>query len=117
MRNFFGALSALTLVSACGGGGGSSSTPTTTTPTATTTNTAPAVSSAISDQVANVGFDFSLDVSGTFSDADNDTLTISADFGADAKGLSLSGTMISGRPDSSGTITVTCTATALPFRK
>ena len=69
------------------------------------------MSTAVGNQAASVGFDFSLDLSGTFSDADNDTLTITADFGADAKGLSLNGTEISGRPNSTGTITVTCTAT------
>ena len=112
MRNLIGAVSAVTLVAACGGGGDSSTTTTTTTPpTSTTTNSAPTVSTAVVDQVANVGFDFSLDLSGTFADADNDTLTITADFGADAKGLSLNGSEISGRPDSTGTITVTCTAT------
>ncbi len=110
MRNSIGAIGAVIFVTACGGGGSTSTTPTTPT-TGTATNNAPTVSSAIADQAANVGFDFSLDLTGTFTDADNDALTITADFGADAKGLSLSGTEISGRPDSTGTVTVTCTAT------
>lgn len=111
MRNSIGAIGAVILVAACGGGGGSSTTATTTPPTATTTNSAPTVSTAVANQAANVGFDFSLDLSGTFSDADNDALTITAEFGADAKGLALNGSEISGRPDSTGTVTVTCTAT------
>ncbi len=108
--NFRSSLLATTLIlAACGGGGGgSTTTPTTVT---TTTNSAPVVSSAVADQGANVGYDFSLDLAGTFSDPDNDTLTVTADFGADAKGLSLSGTVISGVPDSSGDVTITCTAT------
>ena len=110
MRNSIGAIGAVIFVTACGGGGSTSTTPTTPT-TGTATNNAPTVSSTIADQAANVGFDFSLDLTGTFTDADNDALTITADFGADAKGLSLSGTEISGRPDSTGTVTVTCTAT------
>ena len=108
--NYRSGLLATTLIlAACGGGGGgSTSTPNTVT---TTTNSAPVVSSAVADQSANVGYDFSLDLAGTFSDPDNDTLTVTADFGADAKGLSLSGTVISGVPDSSGDVTITCTAT------
>ena len=66
---------------------------------------------AVGDQSASIGFDFNLDLAGTFSDADNDSLTITADFGGNARGLSLSGTVISGIPDSTGSITVTCTAT------
>jgi len=101
-------LLALTLIlAACGGGGGGDTTPI----TPITNNVAPIVASAVADQVAEVGYDFSIDLSGTFSDADNDALTITADFGADAKGLSLSGNVISGVPDSDGDVTVTCTAT------
>ena len=100
---------AAVLLTACGGGGSSTTTPAT--PVTQVTNSAPVVSSAVADQTANLGFDFTLDLAGTFSDADNETLTITADFGADAKGLSLSGTVISGTPDSTGTVTVTCTAT------
>lgn len=111
MRKSIGAIGAVILVAACGGGGGSTTTTDTTPPTATATNSAPTVSTAVANQSANVGFDFSLDLSGTFTDADNDTLTITADFGADAKGLSLNGSQISGRPDSTGTVTVTCSAT------
>lgn len=101
-------LVATLLLAACGGGGGGSTT-TTPTPTGTTTNAAPTVSAAVADQTASVGFDFTLDIAGTFSDADNDTLTITADFGADAKGLSLNGTTISGTPNSDGTVTITLT--------
>lgn len=111
MRNKLCAVCAVILVTSCGGGGGGSTSAPTTTPITATANSAPTVSSPVSNQSANVGFDFSLDLSGTFTDADNDTLTISADFGADAKGLSIAGTVISGRPDSTGTITITCTAT------
>lgn len=104
------AIAALALT-ACGGGGGNS-TPATTTPVVTTpTNTTPVVASAIADQATDMGYEFSLDLSGTFSDADNDTLTLTVDFGADAKGLSLTGTTISGTANSTGTVTVTCTAT------
>lgn len=104
------AIAALALAG-CGGGGGNS-TPATTTPVVTTpTNTAPVVASAIADQATDMGYEFSLDLSGTFSDADNDTLTLAVDFGADAKGLSFAGTVISGTANSTGTVTVTCTAT------
>ncbi len=99
-------LMATTLIlAACSGGDES--------PLVTTlaSNVAPVVSSAVADQVANVGYDFSIDLSGTFSDADNDALTIAVDFGTDAKGLSLSGNVISGVPTSDGEVTVTCTAT------
>ena len=103
------AITALTLA-ACGGGGGGDSTATT--PVVTNpTNSAPVVASAIADQSADLGYEFVLDLSGTFSDADNDTLTLSVDFGADARGLSLSGTTISGTANSTGVITVTCSAT------
>jgi cytochrome c peroxidase len=95
------------ILAACSGGGGDS----TSAPISPSTNTAPIVSSAVADQVAEVGYDYSIDLAGTFSDADNDALTISVDFGADAKGLSLSGNVISGVPDSAGDIIVTCTAT------
>ncbi|MEO1359444.1 MAG: cytochrome c peroxidase [Pseudomonadota bacterium] len=105
--SLFGAL----LLAACGGGSGGSSTTPTTSVATTATNSAPTVASAVANQSASVGFDFSLNLAGTFSDADNDALTVTADFGADAKGLSLSGTTISGVPNSTGTITVTCTAT------
>ena len=110
MQYRLGLFGAALLLGACGGGGGgSNSTPTTTVTTAT--NSAPAVASAVADQSASIGFDFNLDLAGTFSDADNDSLTITADFGGNARGLSLSGTVISGIPDSTGSITVTCTAT------
>lgn len=108
MNYRMGLLAAGLLVSACSGGGGSTTTPTT---PVTTTNTAPVVSSAVADQVGNVGYEFSVDLAGTFSDADNDALTITVDFGGDAKGLSPSGTVISGVLDSTGNITITCTAT------
>ncbi len=101
-------MAVIVLLAGCSGGGGGTTTSPPTTPV--TTNSSPVVSTAVADQTANVGFDFTLDLAGTFSDADNDTLTVSADFGADAKGLSLTGTVISGVPDSTGTITVTCTA-------
>ncbi len=104
-------LFAALLLTACGGGGGGSSTTPTTTVATTAANSAPTVSSAVASQIAHVGFEFSLDLAGTFADADNDALTVTADFGADAKGLSLSGTTISGVPNSTGTVTVTCTAT------
>lgn len=104
------AIAALALAG-CGGGGGNS-TPATTVPVVTNpANTAPVIASAIADQATNMGYEFSLDLSGTFSDADNDTLTLTVDFGADAKGLSLAGTVISGTVNSAGTVTVTCTAT------
>lgn len=107
MLKKLGYLSAALALSACGGGGGDS-TPTTPTVAA---NVAPVVASVVADQTASLGFEFSLDLSGTFSDANNDTLTITADFGNDPKGLSLNGSTISGTLTSTGTITVTCTAT------
>ena len=100
---------ATVLLAACGGGGGGSTTATT--PVATAANSSPIVAAATADQSANVGFDFSLDLANTFSDADNDALTMTANFGADAKGLSLNGTTITGIPNSTGSVTVTCTAT------
>lgn len=110
MGNRVGAICAGLALAACGGGGGTSTAPTEPI-SSTPNNVAPIVATAVSDQSADVGFEFSLDLAGTFSDADNDTLTITADFGADAKGLSLSGSVISGTPDSTGTVSVTCTAT------
>ena len=108
MLKKLGYLSAALALSACGGGGGGDSTPTTPIVAA---NVAPVVASVVADQTASLGFEFSLDLSGTFSDANNDTLTITADFGNDPKGLSLNGSTISGTLTSTGTITVTCTAT------
>ena len=108
MLKKLGYLSAVLALSACGGGGGGDSTPTTPIVAA---NVAPVVASVVADQTASLGFEFSLDLSGTFSDANNDTLTITADFGNDPKGLSLNGSTISGTLTSTGTITVTCTAT------
>ena len=105
-----GLFAAAFLLGACGGGGGGSTTTPTTTAT-TATNSAPTVAVAVANQSASVGFDFSLDMAGTFSDPDNDSLTVTADFGGNARGLSLSGTTISGIPNSTGIITVTCTAT------
>ena len=96
------------ILTACGGGGGGS---TPATPVTPVTNGTPIVSSAVANQTAQVGYAFSLDLAGTFTDPDGDTLTVTADFGADNKGLSLNGTTLSGTPDSDGTITVTCTAT------
>ncbi|MEM7329023.1 MAG: cytochrome c peroxidase [Pseudomonadota bacterium] len=108
MKKYIGVLATFA-ITACGGGGTSSTpaTPSVISPT----NATPVVANAVSNQTANMGYEFSLDLAGTFSDADGDTLTISADFGTDAKGLALSGMVISGTPDSTGTITVTCTAT------
>lgn len=110
MKAYIGLVFGALVLAACGGSGGSSSTPATPV-VVTPTNSAPTVANAVADQAANVGYEFNLDLANTFSDADNDNLTITADFGADAKGLSLSGTTISGTPNSSGTVTVTCTAT------
>ncbi len=107
MNYRMGLLAASLFVSACSGGGGDSSTA----PISPTTNSAPTVASSTADQTGNVGYDFSIDLAGTFSDPDNDALTITADFGGNARGLSLSGTVISGVPNSSGDITITCTAT------
>ncbi|MEM9570158.1 MAG: cytochrome c peroxidase [Pseudomonadota bacterium] len=110
MKKYIGLVFGALILAACGGGGGSSSTPSTPV-VVTPSNSAPTVANAVANQAADVGYEFSLDLANTFSDADNDTLTITADFGADAKGLSLNGTTISGTPNSSGTVTVTCTAT------
>ncbi len=111
MHKFFGPIVAAILLTSCGGGGGSDSAAPNTPTVVTPINRAPTVANAVADQSASMGFDYSLDLAGTFADADNDSLTIIADFGADAKGLSLNGTTISGIPDSTGTVTVTCTAT------
>ncbi|MEL6862601.1 MAG: cytochrome c peroxidase, partial [Pseudomonadota bacterium] len=107
LRN--GLIAAALLVAACGGGGGGATTATTA--AVSTTNTAPTVSNAVADQTAMVGHAFNLDLSGTFTDADNDTLTVSADIGGTALGLTITGTTLSGVPNASGTFTVTCTAT------
>ena len=74
--------------------------------TITFNNRAPVLSSPVADQDANVGYSFQLDLSRAFSDIDGDPLTLSVDFGSDARGLSFSGTTISGTPNSPGTITV-----------
>lgn len=74
-------------------------------------NVAPIIAAAIADQTAQVGYAYSLELDGTFSDADNDPLTLSVDFGGDSKALDFSGTTISGTPNSSGAITITVTAT------
>ena len=110
MKKRFGVVISALLLGACGGGGGSSSTPSTPAPP-TTSNSAPTVANPIADQAAKLGYAFSLDLGDTFADADNDTLTISVDFGADAKGLSLNGTTITGPPNSTATVSVTCTPT------
>ncbi|MHA7899200.1 MAG: cytochrome c peroxidase [Henriciella sp.] len=110
MHRKLGLAATALILAACGGGGGGGTTATSTN-TSASTNSAPTVAAAVSDQVANVGYAFRLDLAGNFSDADNDALTIDVDFGPDAKGLSLNGAVISGTPDSDGTITVTCTAT------
>ena len=108
MNRTLSLLATTLILSACSGGGGGGDT----TPVApVANNTAPVVSAAVSDQAASVGFDFSLSMAGVFSDADGDALTITVDFGGDSKGLSLNGTTLSGIPDSTGDITVTCTAT------
>ncbi len=104
-----GFIAAGLLVAACGGGGGGSTTAAT--PTVTSANTPPTISSPVADQAAQVGHAFSLDLAGTFSDADNDALTVSADISGAALGLTLNGTTLSGVPNASGTYTVTCTAT------
>ena len=111
MYKNFGPVFAAVLLASCGGGGGGNSSAPNNPTAATPTNRAPTVANAVADQSASVGFDYSVDLAGTFADADNDTLTITANFGADAKGLSLSGTTISGIPNSTGTVIVTCTAT------
>lgn len=95
------------LITACGGGGGGS---TATTTPVTSSNSTPVVSSAVADQSASYGFDFSMDAAGVFSDADGDALTLTADFGGNARGLSFAGTVISGIPSSTGTVTVTLSA-------
>ncbi|MEP1142993.1 MAG: cytochrome c peroxidase [Henriciella sp.] len=108
MHRKLGLLTAAFLMTACGGGGGGESTVTTT--AASAINSAPAIASAIADQNAAYGFDFSVDVGGVFSDGDGDALTLTADFGANASGFSLAGTVISGVPNSTGTVAVTLTA-------
>ncbi|NQY96879.1 MAG: cytochrome-c peroxidase [Henriciella sp.] len=108
MNRTLSLLATTLILSACSGGGGSGET-TPVTPVAN--NTAPVVSAAVSDQAASVGFGFSLSMAGVFSDPDGDALTVTADFGGDSKGLSLTGTTLSGIPNSTGDITVTCTAT------
>ena len=92
------------LLSACSGGGGSSSD--------LATATAPPITiSTIADQTAQVGYEYSLELSGRFFDPNNDPLVFSVDFGSDSKGLSLSGSKISGIPDSAGTMTIVAAAT------
>jgi ABC-type metal ion transport system substrate-binding protein len=62
------AIAALALAG-CGGGDGNSTPATTVAVVTTPTNTAPVIASAIADQATDMGYEFSLDLSGTFSDA------------------------------------------------
>lgn len=96
---------------ACSGGGGSS--PEVTTPTPTPSNNAPVVGTAIPDQSAFLGHDFSFDVTqsgASFSDSDGDNLGYSATFTPANSGLSFAGNSVSGTPNQSGSIEVTVTA-------
>lgn len=97
---------------ACGGGGGGGGSAPVVVPPVST-NSAPRVSMANSDQNATAGSVFSYDAtqSGTtFTDADGDSLTFSVEFSSSGSGLSADNGMISGTPASTGTITVTITA-------
>lgn len=109
MSKRFAVLSTILLLTACGGGGSSSTTPDPV--IGGTTNASPIIASAVSDQSADLGYEFSVDLSGAFSDPDNDQLTLSANFETDARGLALNGSVISGTPNAIGVVTVTCTAT------
>lgn len=102
-------ISSLLTLTSCGGGGGNSSTTTPTTPV----NNAPIVSSANADQAAQVGFAFNYDATQngqTFSDADNDTLNISASFAPDTGVFTENNGAITGTPVDTGDVTVTLTA-------
>jgi len=99
-------------LTACGGGGGGDGTGSV--PTGQTGNTAPVVSQANLDQVAEVGAAFSHDASQggtTFSDADGDTLNYVVTLQPAVPGLVINGSVISGVPgqalDSTATITAT----------
>ena len=79
--------------------------------TYTAVNDAPVVASAIADASTDEDSGYSLDVAGTCTDVDGDTLTYTISGAPNT--LSISGTTISGTPtnDDVGahTITVTCT--------
>lgn len=97
----------------CGSSGSSSNSDAGSPPPDPQINRAPQVVLANSDQTAEVGTSFSYDATQngmTFSDPDGDNLTYSLEL-SNTNGLSINGTMISGTPDVSGTITVTVTAT------
>ena len=98
----------------CGGNSESSVSTPDPVPPVPATNTAPVIASANADQNARTGIAFTYDASqngSSFSDPDGDTLSYSIEFAPNANGLTVSGTTISGTPESVGTITVTITAT------
>jgi len=103
---------AITL-SACGGGGESSGGETSAAPVTPPANSAPIVATANADQTVTVGTAFNYDAAqngGTFTDSNGDTLTYTVSFDPAPNGLSAAGSVISGTPTQTGTITVTITA-------
>ncbi len=111
MKKIWMTMASALILSACGGGGSNTGTTTPTTPVVT--NSAPVIASANADQTASTGETFNYDATqngGTFSDADNDTLTYTVSFSPAAGGLSASNGVISGIPEADGVITVTITA-------
>lgn len=76
-------------------------------------NSAPVVASENADQAGQVGTSFDYDASqngATFSDPDGDALTYSVELSTPSRGLSISGTNITGTPTLDGAITVSITA-------
>lgn len=107
----FGSILSAVVLTACGG---ESVTGTTTTPPVIEApNEPPVVAMALPDQAGQVGYDFSFDVTQggtTFTDADGDTLALTAVFSEDI-GFALRGNDITGFPNAKGDVDVTITAT------
>ncbi len=102
-------IAALMTFSACGGSSSPKSTPAAPPPA----QAAPTVAKANADQNAFLSEAYSYDaaqVGTTFRDVNNDVLTYTVAFAGETHGLSAAGAVISGTPDSIGTLKVTITA-------
>lgn len=104
MYRISGWVAAALCLSACSG-------ETDSTPETALANVRPIILSAIPDQSAQVGYPFSLEVGGRFTDINNDPLLLAVAFGPDASGLSFANKRVSGVPNAPGTLTVTYSAT------
>ena len=111
----------LVLVAACGDGGTTTPTspPTPTAPPSPPTppppppaNRAPTASGTIGNQEQEAGVEVTVDVSGAFSDPDDDALTYTASSGnSDVATVSVSGSDVTVNGVAAGTATITVTAT------